>query len=206
MSRASRTFAAVSLSLVLCAGCSLFKPTEPEPPSGSNLIPDYSTPLETLRTMADAVSVKAAGQNAYDDALLADGEGGFAGFRAYHLPEVAARHPDGSATWTKEEERVFFGDLVTRSADEYVMEFRDDSRNGAFQNTDDPDTASLYQRYTISTFDADGDNTGMIANGYAYISMRRVNSRWQVLLWKDIDGEPGDDDSETFGALRLGES
>ena len=42
---------ALAAALVM-GGCSLFRPTEPEPPSGAVVIADYSEPVLTLETIA----------------------------------------------------------------------------------------------------------------------------------------------------------
>ena len=203
MPRAS--IATVALGALVLNGCSLFKATEPEPPSGAVVIADYSEPVLTLATMAAAVTAKglANGQAAYEDALAEDG--GAIGFRAFHLPEVIARQPPGSvpASWGKDLERNFYFSFVNISTDEYEMRFLPDPRNSAFENVDvDADTASLYREYQVIAFDTDGNAT-TLAQGFANFSFRRVSSRWLVVRWTDILGLPGEDDALTFGARRL---
>jgi hypothetical protein len=191
--------------MVVLSGCSLFQPTEPEPPSGAVVIADYSSPEKTLETVAAAVTSKglANGQSAYEDALADDD--GLPGFRAFHLPEVIARQPAGSvpATWDKGRERNFYFSMVNVSANEYEMRFQVDPRNADFEFIDvAADTASLYRQYTVFVFDSDG-NAETLALGYANFGFRRINSRWQIIRWTDVLGLPGDDDALTFGALRL---
>ena len=53
------------------AACGLFRPAKPEPPSGSALVPDYSTVEATLLTMKRGIEDKARsnGLSAYIGAL-----------------------------------------------------------------------------------------------------------------------------------------
>jgi len=59
------------LLLAAVPGCGLFKPTEPEPPSGGVVETDYSEPALTLRTLDRAIEDKGrtTGQTAYLDGL-----------------------------------------------------------------------------------------------------------------------------------------
>ena len=89
------------------------------------------------------------------------------------------------------------------STDEYEMRILPDVRNEDFEFIDvDADTASLYRQYSVFTFDSEG-NSETLALGYANFSFRRINARWQIIRWTDVLGLPGDDNSLTFGSLRL---
>lgn len=196
-----RHAAALAALLVLAPGCGLFRPTEPEPPSGGVVQTDYSDPDATIGTLARAIGDKGAttGASAYLDGLASTARDGVE-FNAIHLPSVV-QALQGTVTipnpWTHALESSFYQRLIDIDDAAYQMTWEKDQRFSG-QDIDNPDDAVRNQIYTVVS------ESGIIAKGYAKLSfIRSENNRWVITVWEDRDLEPGDDLNLTFSMLRL---
>ncbi len=190
--------AALLFAIALLQGCGLFKPTEPETPSGTVVRTDYSSPDSTLETLARAVEDKGSstGLTAYLGGLADQSRDGI-GFVAIPLESVVQALQVSDQTWTESNESGFYSRLAKINASPYLMTWEPDTRF----NPDDVngDDAVLYRRYTILT-----PQNRLIARGYAKLVMKQLNgSKWVVVTWEEQVVEPGDDEALTFSWLRL---
>ncbi len=90
----------VGIALVLAwagAGCDLFKPAVPEPPSGSVLVGNYTEPDSTLASMARAMRAKGSTPGAPDTyrGALADPLVDGRSFEALFDPLTVVRYESG---------------------------------------------------------------------------------------------------------------
>lgn len=195
-----------ALALLLAAGlagCGLFKPTEPEPPSGGVVLADYSDPEATLETLRLAVEDKGrtTGQTAYLDGLADPDRDGGLDFTAVHLPSVVQQLQSSGVTipnpWTHALESTFYRKLIGLDGAAYAMRWEVDRRFEAEDRTG-ADDAVRNRIYEIQS------ESGVIARGYAKLTFQRTApDRWVISIWEERNLEPDDDPDVTFSMLRL---
>jgi hypothetical protein len=186
---------------VLSAGCGLFHPTDPEPPSGGVVQTNYTDPDATLSTIGRAVNDKGAtnGVTAYLDAFSSPSLDGI-DFDAIHLPSVV-QALQGTVTipdpWTHALESSFYARLIAIDNTAYAMTWAVDLRFSG-EDVDNADSAVRNRIYTIQS------ESATVAKGYAKLTFQRSSSgRWVITLWEERDLEAGDDPDLTFSTLRL---
>lgn len=177
---------------LLLAGCDLFKPATPEPPSGTGIIPTYSSPSNTLQTIARAMEDKGRsnGQSVYTDAFADSASDGL-GFHAFLDAVTEARlrglgyviPPD----WDRGLEETFYSKFVTRqqvpSNAIYIFQWTVDQTQGNDDST--ATTATLHREYRVLAAVSETD-VGTIARGFATLSFQKISaSRWALTRWQD---------------------
>lgn len=205
MTRAVRHSATLLLALALTGGlpgCALFKPTEPEPPSGGVVDVDYSDPDATLQTLDLAIEDKGrtTGQNAYLDGLTSPERDGLE-LTVVHLPSVEQELRNQQVTippsWSHSLESAFYQKLITIDSGPYSMRWETDSSFVAEDQTGEQD-AVRNKVYIIQT------QTGLLARGYAKLTFKQTAPRrWVITTWEERDVRPGDSEDHTFSMLRL---
>jgi hypothetical protein len=187
---------AVVLAL-LVAGCDYFRPTDPEPPTGTALRTDYTHFDSTLTTMARGVADKSSlGQAAYLDALRAD-------FRQIFWPEDSIESSAQPwSPWGLNLEQQFYPYLINyQQGASYLLVW------GPGLTTDivGLSSAVIHRHYRLITF-TPGD-TSTIALGYADLTFAvDEQARWVIVRWideRDGAADPGDLDQVTFGVRRV---
>jgi hypothetical protein len=206
VTRAIRRASAPLLALAIAAGapgCGLFKPTEPEPPSGGVVQADYSDPNATLTTLRLAVEDKGrtTGQTAYLDGLASPGRDGGLNFTAIHLPSVVQTLRNAEVIipepWTHALESDFYRKLIAIDNSPYAMQWAVDGRFEA-EDLEGADEWVLNKTYLIQS------ESRTIAKGYAKLTFRRTApNRWVIVTWEERDVEAGDSEDVTFSMLRL---
>jgi hypothetical protein len=194
----------------LAAGCDLFRPATPEPPSGGGIIPNYSSPSFTLQTIARAVEDKAVtnGQSVYIDAFADSSAGDGVGYHAFLDPVTEARMRASNITipedWDHGLEDTFYGKFVRRpqvpSQAKYIFQWTIDQTQG---NDDSTATeATLHREYRVLAAVSETD-VGTIAHGFVTMRFFKVTaSRWAITRWQDR--EPSDYDPAR-GEVSMGE-
>ncbi len=204
-----RLLLAMGAGLILLSGCDLFRPATPEPPSGSAIIPSYSSPSSTLQTIANAIEAKGQsnGQSVYIDAF-ADTTSDGAGFHAFLDPVTEARMRSLGITipqdWDRGLEDTFYGKFVRRpqvpSSAVYIFQWSIDQTQG---NDDSTATdATLHREYRVLAAVSETD-VGTIARGFVTLSFVKVSaSRWAVRRWQDREAPDADREK---GEVSMGE-
>lgn len=200
-SRLSGALAAAVLLAAAAPGCGLFKPTEPEPPSGGVVQADYSEPAATLETLRLAVEDKGrtTGLTAYLDGLAEPGRDGL-DFNAIPLASVVQTLQNAQVTvtlpWTHALESGFYPRLIDIDPTAYSMHWEVDQRFVA-EDQIGSDDAVLNRIYIIQS------TTRPVAKGYAKLTFKQTApGRWVIVTWEERDVEPGDDENLTFSMLR----
>jgi hypothetical protein len=201
---ALRLRALVFGALLLAAGsigCGLFKPTEPEPPSGGVVQADYTEPERTLATLALGIEAKGAssGLTAYLDGLASPSRDGL-DFNTLHLASVVQALA-GVVTppnpWTHALESAFYPRLIAVASAPYSMTWSVDGRFSAEDQIGSED-AVLNRIYLIQT------PSRVIARGYAKLTFKQTApGRWVIVLWEERNVEAGESEEVTFSMLRL---
>ena len=190
------------------AACGLFRPAKPEPPSGSALVPDYSTVEATLLTMKRGIEDKARsnGLSAYIGAL-ADTNTDHRAFHAFFDPLTVSRFTGTGRSvpddWDRSlEAQKFYPSFVRKYSGSYDLEFTHDDSQGNDDIGDD--TALLHLRYVAYTT-LSNDSTLIIANGFANLYLVRSSAnRWAVVRWDDREqSPPPNPEALSFGQQRL---
>jgi hypothetical protein len=187
------------------AVCSFFRPATPEPPSGSAIVPDYSSVEATLETMTKGIDDKAQhnGLSAYIGAL-ADTNTDPRAFHAFFDPLTLSRYVGTvPADWSRAlEEQKFYPNFVRKYSGDYDMQFTTDPSAGNDDITDN--TALLHRRYQVVVTLADG-TPDTVANGFANLYLVKSSAnRWVVVRWDDReDSSPPGPDALSFGQRRL---
>lgn len=185
--------------------CEFFKPADPEPPRGSAIIPDYSSPTKALETVARGVADKNAsnGQSVY---ILAFGDSATDG-RAFHaffdLADFLS-HPsrDRNIDWTRDLERDFYGRLVQVYSSPYEMTWAPYEPAGNESGTDRD--SLLHRKYNVMR--VVGSNKVPIATGAAdlyFVKSATTSSRWVIARWQDYHTADADSARITLGSRRL---
>jgi hypothetical protein len=189
-------------ALATLPGCGLFKPTEPEPPSGGVVQANYTDPEATLETLRRAIEDKGAttGLTAYLDGIASPTRDGL-NFTAIHLATVV-QALQGVVTipdpWTHALEGSFYSRLIGIETAAYVMRWDPDTRFSDAEDQIGAEDAVLNRIYTIQT------EAQTIARGYAKISFRQTApGRWVVVTWEERNVEAGESEDLTFSMLRL---
>jgi len=192
----------VLLAGAALAGCGLFQPTEPEPPSGVVVEADYTDPDATLATLRLAVEDKGrtTGQTAYLGGL-ADPDRDGLDFTALHLPEVVQELQSSGVTipdpWTHALESTFYRKLIGLDGSAYAMSWEVDSSFVGEDRTD-AEEAIRNRKYFIQS------ESGLIAEGYAKLTFRLIPpSRWVIVTWEERPVRSGEVVDFTFSMLRL---
>lgn len=184
------------LALGILAGCDLFKPADPEPPSGSVVIPVYTSPSRVLVTVAQALEDKARsnGQSAYVGSFAdsaADGVGFHAFFDPLTVVRMAGQGVVAPDDWDLDDEDPFYSRFVTLGAvpasSQYLVQWAIDPTPGSDDST--ADAATLHREYTV--FAIQGTDAVTIARGLVTLTFARVSTnRWAITRWQDREA-PG---------------
>jgi hypothetical protein len=201
---------------LLFAGCDLFQPRTPEPPSQAGVRIDYSEPDSTLATMARGIESKAGsnGRTAYLGGLADSSVGDGPNFNAFFDPaavviwqNVSGRNPP--AEWGPGLEGQLYGYLPTLSSIGYSFFWLTD-----VEHPNDEDLSLnvklLHRQYLLAAVAEEGGTPDTLAIGYADLTLTRslVADKWVVWRWQDrVDPTVGPNPSkgkQSFSALRLG--
>lgn len=195
------------------SGCNgLFKPATPEPPSGPPIIPNYSSPEATLRTMVAGMQAKGPGALAWqgafaDSANPADGP-------AYHQVFDAIDYQSYTSScgctppsdWLYGQEEDFFQHFLSNVHPSDAFSARFD----LVEELPDPipgDTqALLYREYQVLATSTDTLTTSIIAIGIADLTFTKFQDRWLITRWVDHRSpraNPKDLEQLTLGRRRL---
>jgi hypothetical protein len=209
--RYERTLVPLVLALVAVAlpSCDLFRPAEPEAPTRSVRIPNYSTLDSTLTMIAYGIEAKASGngQAVYIGAF-ADTMTDPRGFHAFFDPQTISRMQQAGITppsdWNRPLEEDFYARFVTLSqSSEYSMEWTVDETPGDEEIT--PETALLHRQYRVFAIQGD-ELTGTLARGLVSLYFVKVSAdRWAVVRWQDREFPEADiaNGEVCFGQRRL---
>ncbi len=186
------------LALALAvAGCTNpFLPAKPEPPTSGGITERYSTPDETLNTIAEAFRVRGvAGQRAINNALAGTStDPADSAFYARPSAEALAAwlgdHSGVTPTdpWTRKEERSCFDYLcASNSGLTYIFNWTADNSRS------DPDTTNLpvgvkyiRRHYELEVRDANDDVVTIYAIGNADLWFQKVGTRYLLYRWDDF--------------------
>jgi hypothetical protein len=190
---------------VTVAGCNYFRPADPEPPSGASIIPDYSSPDATLRTMALGIEDKGRTNGALVYAgALAESTVTTPGYRQIFWPPDSAKWRQTSgipvpSPWTSALEQDFYSKFIALRGEAYQMLW------GPGRLSDDvgSDQAVIYRQYLVTTESGDS-----IAIGLADLQFSRGGSgNWLITRWDDRPDpdhtNPTDPEQQTLGLRRL---
>jgi hypothetical protein len=208
--------------LVLCwaamtggvfSGCKgMFTPAIPEPPDPNhiNVIPNYSSPDQTLNTMTRALAAKTYGSTAWSGAF---GDSSAVGVPGYHqffdLRDLTLFQSSCGCTapsdWGLLQEGQFYTQFLSvRPADNYQAEF-----TAVDQFPDEPpgtDATHIYRHYKVEAVSPESTTVQIIAIGYADLYFHRKDDKWVITRWDDhIDpaADPLDPYQLTLGRRRL---
>ena len=211
-------FACAVIALAASAGGCVnpFQPATPEPPTGSPVIENFTTPDKLLATMADAIMKQgSSGRNAYYDALADSTGPATPAFYAFHYPAVvdawritAKRDPPNP--WGLRLEKLFYDSLISiLPGFNYTFTWVRDETYSQLDQLDETAGTALYHRYyELQASSSDGGINKLIAVGYADLYMQKVNSRWFLVRWEDrvspaYGVNPADSDNRSMGWRRL---
>jgi hypothetical protein len=186
----------------IAPGCGLFKPTEPETPTGAALVADYSDIDKTLDTIARAVEDKGAtgGQSAYLGAFATVADDGV-DYVMIPLPAVVQRLQQQQVPipnpWGPEEEQRFYPRLIVRNTASYSMRWLEDEE---WSGTDGPITGDGGVKSEIYEIVAGGT---LVARGRVRLTFKNSSGRWVITEWLERELAAGEDDRLTFSNLRL---
>jgi hypothetical protein len=194
------------IATVTMAGCNYFRPADAEPPSGASIIPDYSDPDATLRTMALAIVDKARtnGASIYAGALAESTSTSTPAFRQFFWPADSASWVQTSgrpvpSPWTFALERDFYTRFIALRGEGYQMQW------GPGRQSDDvgPSQATIYRQYLVTTESGDS-----IAIGQADLQFYKTGANWLITRWDDRPdphANPTNPEQQTLGLRRLGQ-
>lgn len=190
-------------------GCGYFKPARPENPSnGVVIIPDQTSPDATLSTIQAAVQAKGLqGGDAAYRACFADSTAPTTpAFHAFFAPENVSSWISGGhllpTDWTLKNEATFYNvgplSLVNLRPEEYQMTWDTEQPPHDDFGTN---VATLHRHYSILAVGQNGDVAGIIANGYADLTLTQSSTgAWVIVIWNDrVDT----DATLTWGQRRL---
>ena len=198
--RATRAFALAFL--VGAGGCNYFRPAIPEPPSGSAIRADYSTPQATLQTLTLALADKARtnGTSAWVGAF---GDAYQHQFWPLDVTQWETTSGRTAPLWTVLLEQNFYTQFVALRGDNYVLEWALDE-----EHDDDEQLGTFHRHYVVTTQTEDGDPSGYLAIGYVdLIFTRTPQGQWLITRWEDRPDpgkDPNDPEQITLGLRRLG--
>jgi hypothetical protein len=214
-----RAFLAAGITVVLAlsaSGCqNPFTPATPEPPSGTAVVENFSTPGKLLTTMAAAIMKGSPGRNAYVNAL-ADStlNTTLPGFYAIPYGAVGdAWRITTSRTlpdpWNLPLEKLFFDYLTSAQVSlgfsyTYAWEYDDTAPDSLLDEV--AGTALYHRHYNLQASSEDGLIIKTIATGYADLYMVKRNSRWYLTRWEDRVGAGqsiADPEQRSMGWRRL---
>jgi len=189
-------------------GCDLFRPADPEPPGGSVIIPDYSSPETTLESLALALADKARtnGTSVYVGAFAESTSAATPAYHHFFSPEDAASWivlGREVPVWNLNLEQNFYIKFVTLRGEDYrLIWIPDDLNPDDIRETQ----ATIHRYYTIDTEDLDGNLTGALARGFADLTfLRGTDGNWRITRWEDRVDPSADPGAEevTLGRRRL---
>ena len=193
------------------AGCNLFRPDDPEPPKGNPIIPDYSSPDQTLDMIAQAVTDKARnnGSSIYIDAFADTALHGRAYRHFFWTTDVQqlgiTPPPEWATEKARQHELTFYSRLIALRGDEYVVIWVDDPLTPS-DIREEEGWAEIHRHYEITSETEDGSFTGTIAVGFADLFMvKGTDDQWRIVTWNDrvdTDADPGAEEV-TLGRRRL---
>lgn len=202
--------AAWLLTTAALGPCALFKPAEPEEPTGGALIGDYSAYDSTLATMRRAVEAKGV-QNSrqlYLDALATEAEAGAGeGFRASFDPLTVSRYQaqggvNVPSRWQRTEEERFLDVLVARNQGSgYRMTWQRYPEGG--DETIGDARVTVFRRYDILLVETSTGGTQPYASGWATLTLVRAGTSWRLVEWVDGELTSAPPNTSSFGLLRL---
>jgi len=187
VSRSSSYGPALWLAIVLAlglAGCGLFNPEDPPPPTGSRGIrkPDLQFPDSALYCIFVGIATKSP--QLYEFALpdtLLDGVNFHAFFDPQDLIDYANTGTTPPTDWTSTEEKTFIGQYTTLvPVASYNVALALDGNRADFLG---PDETIYYRHYRV-TFGSPPQSIGV---GLADLYFRRVgvNQEWKMIRWVD---------------------
>lgn len=218
--RIPRNATAILASLALVAGgcTNPFLPAKPEPPVSGGIVERYTTPDETLNTIAEAFRVRGvAGQRAINNAL-GDNATNTADSAFYAKPSLAAQaawlaeHPGVTPTdpWTRKEERTCFDYMAgSFSGYTYILSWTVD------RSRSDPDTTNLppnvkyiRRHYELEVRDGNDDVVTIAAIGNADLWFQLVGTKYLLYRWDDyydltVGLSPSNSDEVSMTVRRL---
>lgn len=188
------------------AGCNLFEPDDPEPPSEQAILPDYRTPDRTLDMIALALRDKARtnGTSVYIGAFADSTAPDTPAYHHFFWPtDVAQSGVTPPADWGVSHELNFYSKLLHLRGDEYQLIWLADE-----ENPDDTreQRVDIHRHYEVVTETPDGTITGTLALGFADLTLvKGADGNWRVTIWSDrVDpaADPGADEV-SLGRRRL---
>lgn len=165
-----------------------FKPADPEPPDGSGVVENFSTPENVLETLRLAIEAKSlTGENAYLNAFADSITAGDRAYRSFYDASVKLTWQAGTSIaapepWDRGLERgvprFLYG---VRQNLAYSWQW---SRDPFSTNDDEAaDSAQFHRKYTLLA--TNGSQSEVIATGYCDLSFQRKEGRWSIVRWND---------------------
>lgn len=189
------------------AGCDLFKPAVPEPPSGQALVGDYSEPDSTLDSMARAIRAKGSTPGAPDTyrAALANPLLDGRGFDAQFDPITVATYESGGQRaplpWNYASEVSFYDNFASQNGQlAYDMQWSLYPQGGAQDST--ADSVKVYRTYQVFMKLANG-KIDTLGYGHATLRLVRSNSKWVLVQWIDLEDAAAPRSALSYGGLRF---
>ncbi len=196
--------AAIGLS-----GCNYFRPAEPQTGDiGPIVLTDYSTPDNTLSTLALAIDDKSAttGQSAYIGGFADPSSDGQDFTATFDAATVARFNPAPDLNWSIQHEQLFYHNLSQLAPGfKFVFGWGPYPAGGNDVTDLSAGTATLFRTYSLQATPDDGTTLRYEALGIAELHLIRVGSKWKIVKWIDTEDQHADFDNNqrSFGYLRL---
>jgi hypothetical protein len=179
--------------------CNLFKPADP--PTGTPVRPDYSTPDRTLATIAAGIADKdlTNGQEVYIRAFADSAKDG-SPFNVRFDPADLDAHPTWVRTnvWNRDQERSFYKFLVGRNPWPYQVTWERYEPNG--NDTD----SLLHRKYSIDLIISGTKlRTFTGAADIYFTRSASADSLWVIRHWQDSRIPENSTAIITLGFVRL---
>uniref|UniRef100_A0A832MLT5 Uncharacterized protein n=1 Tax=Eiseniibacteriota bacterium TaxID=2212470 RepID=A0A832MLT5_UNCEI len=189
--------------------CALFKPADPEAPTGTALVGDYSQYDSTLATMRRAVEAKGAlnSRQLYVDALATEADAPGAAFRALFDELTRSRYLSQGgvnvpASWLRPQEETFLDDLIANNqGSEYRMTWERYPAGG--EETLGETQVRIFRRYAVFIVQPSTGASQPYLEGWAALRLVRSGTRWVVTEWDDRELPAPSPNTKSFGLVRL---
>jgi hypothetical protein len=173
--------------------CAFFNPTAPESPNRPPVRADYSTPENTLASLARGMADKnqSNGQDVYMGALADSSAVDVLDGRAFHAlfdTRDLLDHP-WPYDWTREFEPQLLRDLYLKYASPFEMTWEPYEPGG--NEEQNPNDALLHRKYTLVQLITNGNTVRRdpIAIGAAdlyFVRSQRNPANWVIAIWQDV--------------------